>query len=434
MLSLKWLIPGMQVKRWLALLLCGTTLIALALASGLIEIYQTIELDPASNAQTLVGTLTGQFLHPALRAGLLALSGLALIGGGLYGLSTSLLDAERSTQSGRLLDKVDRRRRKRSEYKIVAIGGGTGLSTMLRGLKEHSSNITAIVTVADDGGSSGRLRSSLGVHPPGDFRQCIAALADTEPLMERLFQYRFGEGELGGHSFGNLFIVAMAGITGSFESALRASSRVLRVSGRIMPSTLDHVTLFAELADDKVMKGESKVPKGNAPIRRVYLEPANAAAYPEAVAAILDADLVVIGPGSLYTSVLPNLLVPNIAKAIEATRAPVLYVANVATQPGETDDYDLEAHVEAIQSHMGRSFPIDFVVANDNTSLSLPANASVTRVLPRESGSGSAQAGKSGKPHYIHTDLVNPAITSHHHPDLLAEAVVSVLRDDRKAE
>jgi uncharacterized cofD-like protein len=306
----------------------------------------------------------------------------------------------------------------------VAIGGGTGLSTLLRGLKEHTDNITAIVTVADDGGSSGRLRQSLGVHPPGDFRQCIAALADTEPLMTNLFEYRFGEGELGGHAFGNLFIVAMTGITGSFESALRASSRVLAVRGRIVPSTLAHVTLSAELEDERVLVGEHQVPHGGAPIRRVFLEPSNPPAYPEAVSAILDADLVIVGPGSLYTSVLPNLLVPDLDRALGATAATVAYVANVATQPGETDGYTLDDHVAAIQRHVPGGL-IDIVLANANLSQPMRPEWGVSAVQPEMSHG-------RGSPQLIVADLVEEGRPTRHDPAKLAIAVMGLFRDLKK--
>ena len=228
--------------------------------------------------------------------------------------------------------------------------------------------------------------------------------------------------ELGGHAFGNLFIVAMTGITGSFESALRASSRVLAVRGRIVPSTLTHVTLFAELADDRVMAGESRVPHGEAPIRRVFLEPDAPAAYPEAVAAILDADLIILGPGSLYTSVLPNLLVPDIAAALEATRAPVVYVANVATQPGETDGYSLEDHVEALRRHLGRPV-IDIVLANDNLA-PLERNPKLPLVPPIL---GSSRNGYV--PDLMLADLISDAQPTRHDPDRLAAAIARLLRD-----
>ncbi len=422
MLPVRLLFPGMQIKRWLVLLLAGITSLALAIAGVLLEAYRAVELPPQSPTQTWVSLLTLQTISPTARAAVLALGGVLLGGVGLIGLGRSILDAERSARSGRLLDKLERRRRRRTDTRIVAIGGGTGLSTLLRGLKLHSLNLTAIVTVADDGGSSGRLRESLGIHPPGDFRQCIAALADTEPLMEALFQYRFGQGELGGHAFGNLFLAAMAGITGSFENGLRAASKVLAVSGRIMPSTLAHVTLFAELADDSVMKGESQVPHGEAPIRRVFIEPAGPPAFPEAVNAILTADLVILGPGSLYTSVLPNLLVPDIAAALAATRAPVVYVANVATQPGETDGYSLTEHLRALERHIPAGI-IDRVLANDNLATPLPPDAPVTRVLPE------LDPGDGGRPRLVKADLVSPLVPTHHESLRLAEAVMAMVAE-----
>ncbi len=263
----------------------------------------------------------------------------------------------------------------RQAPRVVAIGGGTGLSTLLRGLKAHTPNITAIVTVADDGGSSGRLRRELGVLPPGDFRNCIAALADDEALITQLFQYRFGRGNgLHGHSFGNLFITALAGVTGSFERAILEAGRVLAVRGRILPSTLEDVTLVADLREASPgdsesgnltrIHGESAIPKAGRPIERVFLRPSGVRAYPEAVRAILQADLIIAGPGSLFTSVLPNLLVQDIRRALEAATAPKLYVCNVAMQPGETDGFDLGQHVAVLQRHVGRGlFP--FVIAND---------------------------------------------------------------------
>ena len=424
MRSLKWLIPGMQIKRWLLLLLVGVTMAALGLAYALIELYDTVAVPAA--LQTLVSVVTLQPLPQWLRALLFAAVGLGALGYGLLGLNRSLLTAVHPEATRDLVEHVDRRRRRRGAPKIVVLGGGTGLSTLLRGLKEHTDQLTAIVTVADDGGSSGRLRQSLGVHPPGDFRQCIAALANTEPLMQRLFEYRFGDGsELGGHAFGNLFIVAMTGITGSFEAALRASSRVLAVRGRIVPSTLEHVTLFAELEDDRVMAGESKVPKGEAPIRRVFLEPREARAYPEAVSALLEADLVVLGPGSLYTSVLPNILVPDIAAALEVTRAPVVYVANVATQPGETAGYDLADHVAAIRRHLRRKV-VDIVLANDNMA-PLDADEAIEAVPP-ELQTGRLFGG--GGPRLVLADLVDELDPIRHDPAKLGAAVMALRRQN----
>jgi uncharacterized cofD-like protein len=265
---------------------------------------------------------------------------------------------------------------------VVAIGGGTGLSTSLRGLKVHSPHITAIVTVADDGGSSGRLRRELGVLPPGDFRNCIAALADDEALITQLFQYRFGQGHgLHGHSFGNLFITALSAVTGSFEQAILETGRVLAVQGRILPATLEDVTLVADLSSPNEdpsrrqmdvpqsgltrVRGESAIPKAGQPIERVFLRPERVRAYPGAVRAILDADLIIAGPGSLFTSILPNLLVKDIRQAVGASKALKVYVCNVATQPGETDGLDVGQHVGALEDHAGRGlFP--YVMANSN--------------------------------------------------------------------
>lgn len=370
---LKWLYPGMLVKRWILLFLVGVTALGLGIAYLLVNIYRQQPLPP------IFYYLTLQFVPRLGRAALFGLVGLFLTGIGVIGLNRSLLSAFPQTRQQRLVDAVYRRRARQRGPKIVAIGGGTGLSTLLRGLKEFTDHLIGIVTVADDGGSSGRLRRDMGILPPGDFRQCIAALADAEPLMSQLFQYRFGNGDLGGHSFGNLFLVAMSEISGSFEEGLRQSSRVLAVRGRVVPSTLENVVLSAELVNQAVVHGESKVPHAGAAIRRVFLQPADARAYPEAVSAILDADLIVIGPGSLYTSVMPNLLVREIRAALHAAHAPVVYVCNVATQPGETDGYDVRDHVEVLGYHVGPGL-IDLVLADSGPPPPFPSAWGVTPV------------------------------------------------------
>lgn len=251
--------------------------------------------------------------------------------------------------------------------KIVVIGGGTGLSTMLRGLKAYSSNLTAIVTVADDGGGSGVLRQDLGMLPPGDIRNCILALADTEPVMEKLLEYRFKDGMLKGQSFGNLFLAAMDGISDSFEEAVKKMSDVLAVTGRVLPVTLQDVKLCAELDDGYVVKGESRIGKHNSfhkgRIKNVYLEPLLIKPLKEAIDAILEADMIVLGPGSLYTSIIPNLLVPGIADAIKRSNAIKAYVCNVMTQPGETEDYTVSDHVNAIERHSHRGI-IEYCIVN----------------------------------------------------------------------
>ncbi|WP_077368456.1 gluconeogenesis factor YvcK family protein [Anaerosalibacter sp. Marseille-P3206] len=251
--------------------------------------------------------------------------------------------------------------------KIVAIGGGTGLSILLRGLKEYTSNITAIVTVADDGGGSGILREDLGMLPPGDIRSCILALANTEPIMEKLIQYRFKEGKLKGQNFGNLFLAAMNEICGSFEVAVREASNVLAVTGKVLPMTLENVTLYAELENGMKVQGESNIPLKNkeylSKIKRVYMEPEMTYPLEGAVSAIEEADIIVLGPGSLYTSVIPNLLVNDMINHIHDSKAIVVYVSNVMTQPGETDGYTVFEHVEAILNH-SRENLIDYCIAN----------------------------------------------------------------------
>jgi len=240
--------------------------------------------------------------------------------------------------------------------KIVAIGGGTGLATVLRGLKVLSYDITAIVTVADDGGSSGRLRKDMGILPPGDIRNCLLALAEAEPDMAALFNHRFSKGELRGHNFGNLFLAAMTEMTGDFQEAVRAMSRILAVKGKVLPATLSDVTLVAEMEDGSVILGEAAIPLARGKIRNLRLRPEYPPALDEAVREIQSADGIIIGPGSLFTSIIPNLLVQGIRQAVSESTASKLYVCNVMTQPGETDGFTVFDHVQAIENHAGTLF------------------------------------------------------------------------------
>ena len=406
----RWLHPGMGVKRWLLLLLLGITCVGLGSAYLLVSIYRQQPL-PA-----VFYYLTLQFLHRLVRAVLFGGLGLAAIMIAVVQLSRSLLAP--FMRPGQEVAKVLYQHRHRGRGpKVVVIGGGTGLSTLLRGLKEYTPNITAIVTVADDGGSSGRLRRELGVLPPGDFRNCIAALADAESLTTQLFQYRFSQGDgLDGNSFGNLFIAAMADVTGSFERAILESGRVLAVQGRIVPSTLDNVTLCADLrGEDEAagalsrVEGESSITAAELPIERVFLQPDRVRAYPGAIRAILEADLIVAGPGSLFTSVLPNLLVEDIARAIRASRALKVYVCNVATQRGETDGFSVGDHIEALQRHVGRDV-FHHVLVNDNFDVKLNPN---TELVPLEY---TAQ----GDYHVLSADLIDPQKPWRHDPQKLA--------------
>lgn len=251
--------------------------------------------------------------------------------------------------------------------KIVVVGGGTGLGTILRGLKEITSNLTAIVTVADDGGSSGKLRREFGILPPGDIRNCLVAMADIEPLMEKLMQYRFGaESVFAGHNFGNLFLTVMTNVTGDFEKAIKESSKVLAVRGQVLPATLEHVALKAEFADGSTVTGESAIAKKGLPIERVCLEPHNSKPVAESIIAIKEADIILLGPGSLYTSIIPNLLVEDIAESIRSSSAVKVYICNAMTQSGETDNYSASDHIRAIEKHAGKNL-IDLAVVNTST-------------------------------------------------------------------
>jgi uncharacterized cofD-like protein len=410
----KWMYPGMRVKRWLALLTFGIVLISLGLAYFSVSIYR-VEHYPA-----FAYYLTLQFLNRPTRGVLFAIIGLGSVVVAVMQLNRSLVSA--FLPSGdRLVDHVYRRRQLGRGPRIVCIGGGHGLSNLLRGLKEYTGNLVAIVTVADDGGSSGRLREELRMLPPGDFRQCIVALSDVEPLMTKLFQYRFGSGDgLEGHSFGNLFIAAMIGVTGNFEQAVRESSRVLNVRGQILPSTLSNVTLHAQLTDSRVVAGEHHITSAGGRVARVTLLPEHVEAHAEAVAAINSADLVVIGPGSLYTSVLPNLLVEGIAAAVRQTAALRVYVCNVATEAGETDHYDVLGHVEAIERHVGPGM-LDVVLVNDR-AVTTPSG-SVERV------GMNGVAWLREQPQLALGDVVDPDQPIYHHPARLAKRLIELYYD-----
>ncbi len=414
---LKWLKPGLGVKRWLLLLALGVGLLSLGGAVAFRDFYPL---------PVYFYYLTLQFLPRGIRALLFLGLGVGSVGLGLWGLNRTLLEPFVNDVNGSLSDVLYDYRRRGRGPKIVVIGGGHGQATVLRGLKSYTSNLTAIVTVADDGGSSGRLRRDLGILPPGDFRNCIAALADDESLVTRLFQYRFAGGEeLGGHSFGNLFIGAMSGITGSFEAALKESSRVLAVQGSVIPSTLEAVTLCADIEKDGMpvtrVRGESAIPEVRGRVLRVLLEPAAPRAYPGAVRAILDADLVVVGPGSLYTSILPNLLAPEIVEALRATRAPKLYICNVATQVGETEAYTARDHLQALEQHIGDDVVTVAVVNDRLPDIQLPPDVAWVH----------SDLTTHPKTRIVQADLVDEAWGWRHDSDKLARVVTGFLSKER---
>jgi uncharacterized cofD-like protein len=343
--SVQWLAPGLFVKRWFMVTLAGVVLIALGLAIW-------VKLTP-------VRLIAGFANDVLVQASLIVpnrISGPIILASGFFLLfwgqmrSLKAVSGALSPQGDKtLLEMLISKRRRTRGPKIVAVGGGTGLSTLLRGLKTYSANITAVVTVADDGGSSGKLRRDFGVLPPGDIRNCIAALADEEKLLTELFQYRFSAGEgLEGHSFGNLFLTAMSDITGDLEQGIAASSKVLAIQGRVLPATLCHVDLWAEMADGRTIRGESRITDADGQIVKIGCIPENPPALPAVIRAIEEADFIIIGPGSLYTSVIPNLLVPEIAKAIDKSKVPCVYICNIMTQPGETTGYQVSDHIKAI--------------------------------------------------------------------------------------
>ncbi len=349
---LQWLYPGVGVKRWVLLIVVGA-----AVAGYSAVVLLGLVASQHVRDQLGVGWAAGHPLRVAAVAALALALGGAALGIGLV----RLFRFSRPEGGAREIRDVARLAR---GPRVVAIGGGTGLAALLSGLKHETSNLTAVVTVADDGGSSGLLRREIGVLPPGDIRNCLVALADDESLMSRLFQYRFADGGLQGHSFGNLFVTALAEVTGDFDRAVRESTHVLKVSGRVLPATLEDVVLHAELQGGERVAGESTITAADRLPQRVWLEPGRPAALPQALEAITAADLVVLGPGSVYTSIVPNLLIPDVREAIRRTRARVVYVCNVMTQPGETDGYTAADHLNAVYRH-GAAGLVDAVLVND---------------------------------------------------------------------
>jgi uncharacterized cofD-like protein len=370
---LRWLVPGLGVKRWFGILLTGVTLLGVGVAYFLLDIYRTT---PGDQFLPVLDVASLRFFPRPVRVIIFLGLGLAFVIWGIWGLNRALLNPF-LRKDRRLVDQIAEFRRRERGSRVVVLGGGHGMSTLLRGLKNHTYNLTAIVTVADDGGSSGKLRQNLGILPPGDIRNCLAALSNDEALLAQLFQYRFSDDSgLGGHSFGNLFISALADVTGSFEEAVAESGRVLSVHGRVLPATLHDVRLVADMQIPNVInqvrvKGESNIPTTPGRVRQIYLEPNNPPAFPPAIQAILAADLLVIGPGSLYTSILPNLLVPDLIAALRSSRALKIYVVNIATQPGETSSYGLREHISVIEEHIQGGL-FDVIVCNNRHDGTLP--------------------------------------------------------------
>jgi uncharacterized cofD-like protein len=419
----RWLKPGIGIKRWLVIVFIGEFLLALAGALILRQVYRDYDFSGPGQGAMYIATL--QFLPYWMRGAVVGVAGVGLFVYGSWRAVGVLMGPFRSADGDQpLVEVIYQKRFLARGPKTVVIGGGTGLSTLLRGIKEHTGNITAVVTVADDGGSSGRLRDELGIPAVGDIRNCIAALADSEPLMAELLQYRFpgeGEGSIGGHTIGNLLLAAMNSIQdGDFEEGVRKMNRVLAVRGQVVPATGTAVTLHARLQDGSEVTGQSEIGRSTK-IDRVWLTPQDVTASEDARKAIDEADLIVIGPGSLYTSIMPSLLLPELMGAIRSSKAIRLYVCNVATQRGETQGYDLSDHLAALELHTGPGW-IDVVLANN-------------RFKARRRGGTKAAPVKlrwppvtadvySAPPRLILDDVVDAENSHHHESARLAAAIM----------
>ena len=419
--TLRWFVPGLGVKRWLFILLLGITFIAVGLALFLLNIYRTV---PETWWLPAVSFLSLQALARPLRIAIFGILGLGLIVAGIWGLNRALL--EPFLRPGkRLVDQVADYRRRERGPRVVVIGGGHGIAAVLRGLKEYTNNLTAVVSVADDGGSSGEIRRDLGILPPGDIRNCLAALSDDEALLTQLFQYRFGgETGLGGHTFGNLFITALADLTGSFEEAVAESGRALSVHGQVLPATLHNVRLVADVqlpqTENEIrIVGESQIPKASGRIRQVWLEPNDASAYPPVIQAVLGADMIIIGPGSLYTSILPNILVRDLLEAIHSSRAVKMFVTNIATQPGETEEYTSSDHIHALEDLIGFEL-VDVIVCNSCYDGELKGNVQWVRVVDESDGRD---------PRVYSTDLVERSNLTRHDATKLAQTIMAIYNE-----
>ena len=341
---LKWLYPGIGIKRWIGLSAFGIILVIFGSISLRTEEYWFVQILDA----------------------IVVVSGIIILILGIKHMVHSFIMAVIPSSKGtELVDILYQKKQLSRGPKIVTVGGGTGLSVLLSGLKEYTSNITAIVTVADDGGSSGRLRQQFDILPPGDIRNCLVALADASTLMRDLFQFRFDQSsELSGHNFGNLFITVMTRLTGDFEKAIKETSKVLALRGQVIPSTLNNVALVAQHQDGTTTEGEDRIPKAHLPIDKVYLKAiGSSVATPEAIKAIEEAQVIVLGPGSLYTSIIPNLLIKEITDSIVASGAIKIYVCNAMTQPGETDGYSASDHIKALIRHSHASI-FDYSILN----------------------------------------------------------------------
>ena len=418
---LKWLYPGMKMKRWLFLFAIGVMMFSLGGAIAInYEYLGRIEEEIFMFIYRTVGSYN--YMLTKFVGLLILLVGAAIMMFSTRSIIRSIIAVIIPDRSEKIVDLIYQERKLGRGPAVTVIGGGHGLSVLLRGIKSSTNNVSAVVTVADDGGSSGRLREELGIIPPGDLRNCLVALADTEPLMEKLFQYRFeGNTALAGHSFGNLFIAAMNEVTGDMETALKESSKVLAVKGRVIPASKEHVRLDAVMTDGTVVEGESQIPEAHKKIRRVQLFPKDVPAVPAALDAIESADAIILGPGSLYTSIMPNLLVDGVAHALKNSKAVKIYICNVLTQPGETDGYTAAQHAKAILEHTGNG-AIDYVLVN---STPIPEEMwRGTGATPVEIDEDKINALGCG---LIKADLMSTRDAGRHDPEKLCAAVMKII-------
>ena len=421
---LKWLYPGMKFKRWLALFSAGVMLVSMGLA--LVFNYKYLDMiEEAIFRAVYMWKGTYDYAITTIIGILVVALGVVLMLAATRYTIRSVIMVLLPDQSERLVDIIYEKRRLGKGPNVTVVGGGHGLSVLLRGIKAATSNVTAVVTVADDGGSSGRLREEFGIIPPGDLRNCLVALADTEPLMEKLFQYRFkGKTELAGHSFGNLFIAAMNEVTGDMEQALRESSKVLAVKGQVLPASKDHVRLDAVMEDGTVVQGESNIPEVHKQIHRVRLFPEEVQPVQSALDALANADAIILGPGSLYTSIMPNLLVDKVAETIRKSKAIKIYICNVMTQPGETDGYTASMHAKAIIDHGGKGI-IDYMLVNDAPiSVDMQDFYAAKGAYPVEVDEEAINALGVG---FVKADIINENEVIRHDPDKLSQAVMNMV-------
>lgn len=428
----KWLYPGMKFKRWLSLFAAGVLLTSI----GLTIVFNYKYIDGFEDfifkiAYNIIGSYNYTVIN--IVGFFISAIGILIMLVAMRMTIRSIITVLLPDNSDKLVDLIYEKRKLDKGPAITVIGGGTGLSVLLRGLKGATNNVTAVVTVADDGGSSGRLRHEFNIIPPGDLRNCLVALADTEPLMEKLFQYRFeGDSELAGHSFGNLFIAAMTQVTGDVEKALMESSKVLAVRGRVFPASTAKIKLNATMTDGTIVEGESQIPLAHKQIKRVHISPNRVEPVASAINAIKDANVIILGPGSLYTSIMPNFLVDKVADTVKKSKAIKIYICNVMTQPGETDKYTVSMHVKAILEHAGVG-SVDYVLVNDKP-ISKPlqdfyAQKGQYPVIIDEDAIHDLGVG------FVKADLINETNVIHHDSEKLAHNIMQMaygLKTDSK--